>query len=115
MKCAPNWVSPMRGGHILGKLARGPSGGGTLPPSSGENAGPIPPITRLAHATYNVGKGLGEDSMLRWFVAGGLVLLTTAALADSKSDCLDSKDHYSSYQRLLGKRTLQSQGRDCLS
>ena len=31
--------------------------------------------------------------MLRWFVAAGLVLLTTAALADSKSDCLDSKDH----------------------
>jgi tetratricopeptide (TPR) repeat protein len=31
--------------------------------------------------------------MLRWVVAAGLVLLTTAALADSKSDCLDSKDH----------------------
>jgi tetratricopeptide (TPR) repeat protein len=48
---------------------------------------------RPAHATDNVGKGLGEDSMLRWVVAAGLVLLTTAALADSKSDCLDSKDH----------------------
>ena len=31
--------------------------------------------------------------MLRWVVAAGFVLLTTAALADSKSDCLDSKDH----------------------
>ena len=31
--------------------------------------------------------------MLRLVMAAGLVLLTTAALADSKSDCLDSKDH----------------------
>jgi tetratricopeptide (TPR) repeat protein len=31
--------------------------------------------------------------MLRWVVAAGLVLLTTAALAESKNDCLDSKDH----------------------
>ena len=31
--------------------------------------------------------------MLRWVLAAGLVVLTTAALADSKSDCLDSRDH----------------------
>jgi tetratricopeptide (TPR) repeat protein len=31
--------------------------------------------------------------MLRWVLATGLVLLTTAVLADSKTDCLDSKDH----------------------
>ena len=31
--------------------------------------------------------------MLRWVVAAGFVVLTTAALADSKSDCLDSRDH----------------------
>ena len=31
--------------------------------------------------------------MLRSVVAASLVLVSTAALADSKSDCLDSKDH----------------------
>jgi tetratricopeptide (TPR) repeat protein len=31
--------------------------------------------------------------MLRLVMAAGLVLVSTAALADNKSDCLDSKDH----------------------
>ena len=31
--------------------------------------------------------------MLRTVVAAGLVLVSAAALADNKSDCLDSKDH----------------------
>src|SRR5262245_38680152 len=36
---------------------------------------------------------MGENRMLRPIFAASLVLVATAALADNKSDCLNSKDH----------------------
>ena len=47
-----------------------------------------------AHAIDVIVVGLGEDSMLRTvLVAAGLMLVSAAALADDKSDCLEGRDH----------------------
>src|SRR5262249_41880217 len=47
----------------------------------------------------NIDINFGDNTMLRIVLAAGLVLVSTAVLADNKSDCLDSKDHE---QRIKG-------------
>src|SRR5215468_6257301 len=52
-----------------------------------------PFVSLISRAIDIAHTGLGRDRMLRLVMAAGLVLVSTAALADNRTDCLDNKDH----------------------
>src|SRR5262245_23303101 len=66
-------------------------GAGPGPPL-GADEGTIPQLRALMLLILHI-SDWGRDRMLRSVMAAGLVLASSAAMADNRTDCLDNKDH----------------------